>query len=124
MCGDIKTNRHTFELKVSLVGSEKRNFNFVQVRNQPVDFYILIAYYVDSINLYDLGELFIFKLNKDELNVFVSKCFSHGSKSLWEKINNKIKILVVEKDFRVAYKSVKWYKLLKYRISEQELKSL
>lgn len=116
MCGDIKTNRHVFELKVSLSGSEKKKFNFNHIRNQPVDFFILIAYYVDLINLHDLGELFIFKLNKDELNALVGKSFSHGCISLWEKVDEKTKNLVVEKDLSVVYKSAKWNKLLKYRI--------
>lgn len=118
MCGDIKTNRHVFELKVSLSGSEKKPFNFNGIRNQPIDFYILIAYYVDLKNSHDLGELFIFKLNKDELYALLGKHFSHGCKSLWEKVDEKIKKL------GVVYKSAKWSKLLKYRISEQELKSL
>ncbi len=70
------------EVKVSLGSINNETFGFSQLRlAHKVDLYILVAYYINTSNIPDLGEVFIFKLNKSELISFVGKGYSHGTKS-------------------------------------------
>ncbi len=117
--GDIITKKSSFELKISLGTITCKNFNFVQLRlSHSIDFYILIAYYVNNTNYCALGELFIFKLKKKEILQFVGESYSHGTKFNWSTACTETINRYSEKDIRVLFGSKKWVALLEYRISQ------
>ena len=62
-------------------GKEHCKFNYVQLRMNHNCDYILTAYYIDYKNLEQLGELFIFKLNKEQLKNIILKYggYAHGT---------------------------------------------
>jgi hypothetical protein len=85
--------------------------------------YILTAYYINKSNLHILGELFIFRLNKDSIKDVILKYggYAHGTKQqlgpitlekLEDKTNNN------EYAIRPIYGDNCWRCLLKYRTHE------
>ena len=118
--GDFKTTLGVYiELKISLGTIKCNKFNFGQIRLQhEVDFYILIAYYVSDSNWNKLGEVFIFKLKKNEISAFIGNCYSHGTINGWNDLDSKIIEKHSEKSIGVSYNSIAWKKLLKFRISQ------
>ena len=124
--GDVKYNKKNIEIKVSTGGSKNNKFNYVQLRMNHVCEYILTAYYIDEKNLKNLGELFLFKLNKRNLINIISKYgnYAHGTihklgsitkSDLENKQNNK------EYSLRPTYNDNCWHELLKFRIDEKNM---
>lgn len=114
--GDAKKDDLYYEIKTSLGGKFHNKFNYVQLRlNHSIDYYIFLAYYIDKNNVNSCGELFIFKLNKQELENIISKYgqLAHGTKK-----ENKNENLYKEFAIRLTYNSKLWNILLKYRIKE------
>ena len=126
-CGDFKKNDENYELKVSLGGSSFNKFNFVQLRlNHSIEKYLLVAYYLSNDNLNEEGELFIFKLSKQDMIVLIASYgnYAHGTK----KNNGEITILGLndsknkfEYSVRCKYGDACWKDLLQYRINEDML---
>lgn len=121
--GDLEYNKINFEIKASNGGKENNKFNFVQLRMNHNCNYILTAYYIDYKNLENLGELYIFKLNKDNIKALIVKYgfYAHGTigklgkitiKDLNDKNNTK------EYAIRPKYGDKCWVELLKFRIEE------
>ena len=79
--GDLKCNDLDVEIKASNGGKENNKFNFVQLRMNHNCEYILTAYYIDYTNLENLGELYIFKLKKENIKQLIEKYggYAHGT---------------------------------------------
>ena len=86
--GDLKCNETNIEIKASNGGKENNKFNFVQLRMNHDCEYILTVCHIDYTNLEDLGELYIFKLNKENLKSIVLKYggYAHGTLKEHKKI--------------------------------------
>lgn len=124
--GDLKYNNQNLEIKSSNGGKNHNKFNFVQIRMNHDCNYLLTAFYLDENNLDDLGELFIFKLLKNDIKQLILKygSYAHGTvKSLGSinKIdldNDKNKR---EYALRPIYKRLCWNMLLQFRIYEADI---
>jgi hypothetical protein len=119
--GDLLCGKKNIEIKVSNGGKDHNKFNYVQLRVNHDCEYILTAYYISVENINNLGELFIFRLNKDEMINLIIKHgkYAHGT---IQKLG-KIEISINDTDnreyaLRPKYGDKCWTELLKYRIDE------
>ena len=118
------------EVKISL-GSEKNKinqFNYVQLRpnHEKIDNYILTGYHLTKDNIKSRGELYIFKITKEDLKLLILEfgSYSHGTKKehgpitaeSLKRSDNKC-----EYSLRPVYGKELWEKLLKFRIQECSL---
>jgi hypothetical protein len=121
--GDLQKKKTNYEIKVSNGGKDNNKFNYVQLRMNHKCEYLLTAYYIDNSNIKQLGELFIFKLNKMNIKKIIIKYggYAHGTieklglitaKDLNNAKNNK------EYAIRTTYGDKCWKELLKFRISD------
>jgi hypothetical protein len=119
--GDLQCNKEDFEIKVSTGGKEHNIFNYVQLRINHNCEYILTAYYISNLNIKNLGDLFIFKLNKDKELILKYGGYAHGTiKKLGEITKEDLDNNENNKEYaiRPKYNSECWKKLLNYRINE------
>ena len=121
-CGDFNINNKNIELKISLGGNEHNKFNYVQIRfNHNIDYFIFISYYLNKTNIRSYGDLFIFKIKKQELKEIVKEFgnYAHGTKKKLGELspNNSNNYEYV---IRTKYNDKCWKKLLKYRIHNIE----
>ena len=121
--GDLKCNEINIEIKASNGGKENDKFNFVQLRMNHKCVYILTAYYINYTNLDNLGELYIFKLNKENIKQLIIKygCYAHGTigelgKITMEDLNDPTN--PKEYALRPKYDDKCWIELLNFRIDE------
>ena len=121
--GDLRCNDTNIEIKVSNGGKENNKFNYVQLRMNHNCIYIFTAYYIHESNLDQLGELFIFKLDKDNIKEIVAKHggYAHGTvgelgKITLENLNSENN----QKEYalRPKYGDNCWKDLLQFRIDE------
>lgn len=121
--GDLKCNEINVEIKASNGGKENNKFNFVQLRMNHDCIYILTAYYLDNTNVDNLGDLYIFKLNKENIKLLIVKYggYAHGTigglgeitiEDLNDPNNTK------EYALRPKYGDKCWMELLNFRIDE------
>lgn len=121
--GDLKHNEMNYEIKVSCGGKDHNKFNYVQLRLNHDCEYLLTAYYLTLKNVENIGELFIFKLSKDQIKDLILDYggYAHGTvkklgkitkKSLEDPENNK------EYALRPKYGDKCWKALLKFSIDE------
>ena len=89
--GDLKFNDTNIEIKASNGGKENNKFNYVQLRLNHKCEYIFTAYYIDYTNLDNLGELYIFKLNKENIKQLIVKYggYAHGTIGELGQISNE-----------------------------------
>lgn len=121
--GDLNCNNINLEIKVSNGGKENNKFNYVQIRLNHFCEYILTAYYLNYNNINNLGELFIFRLNKSIMKKFILNygSYAHGTIEKLGKItiddlnNNENQ---KEYSLRIKYNSKCWNELLEFRINE------
>lgn len=121
--GDLNCNQTNFEVKISNGGKENNRFNYVQLRMNHDCKYIFTAYHLDYTNLNDIGELFIFRLDKDDLKSLILKYgkYAHGTikklgkicKQTLDKDDN-----IKEYALRPKYGDKCWNELLQYRITD------
>lgn len=121
--GDLKYNDSNFEIKASNGGKENNKFNYVQLRMNHNCEYILTAYYIDYENLDSLGELFIFKLNKERIKPLIVKYgnYAHGTVGeLGEITIEDLNNVGNQKEYslRPKYKDKCWNELLQFRIDD------
>lgn len=121
--GDLKHNNVNFEIKVSNGGKDNKNFNYVQLRMNHVCEYLFTAYYLDYSNIDNLGELFLFKLSKNDIKPLIIKYggYAHGTISKLGKITqNDLDNISNDKEYtlRPKYNDDCWKELLLYRIDE------
>ena len=120
--GDLKHNNIDIEIKVSNGGKDNNKFNFVQIRMNHTCEYLLTAYYLDYTNVNTLGELYLFKLNKNDIKKIILDHggYAHGTITKLGKItkddldkNNNEK----EYALRPKYGDNCWKRLLEFRIN-------
>lgn len=121
--GDLKYNEINVEIKASNGGKENNKFNFVQLRMNHACEYILTAYYIDYTNLNNLGELYIFKLNKENIKPLIVKYggYAHGTiGELGEITIDDLNNIDNPKEYalRPKYGDKCWIELLNYRVNE------
>lgn len=127
MClGDLSDGKSNIEIKASNGGNENNKFNYVQIRFNHVCDYILTAYSLSELNIDKFGELFIFKITKENMKKLIQDHghYAHGTIKKLGKIskedlnnseNNK------EYALRPKIGDKCWKDLLKFRISEEEI---
>jgi hypothetical protein len=119
--GDVKHKNKNIEIKISTGGKENNKFNYVQLRvNHNCD-YILTAYYLSKENLKNMGELFIFRLNKKYMKDIILKfgTYAHGTiqkLGVIKQIDLNNPKNDKEYAIRPKYGDKCWNELLKYRI--------
>ena len=119
--GDLKHNNIDIEIKASNGGKDNNKFNFVQIRMNHNCEYILTAYYLDYSNLKVLGELFVFRLGKNDIKKLVLE-YGHYAHGTILKLGNITKQDLDnnnnEKEYalRPKYGDNCWQKLLEFRI--------
>ena len=121
--GDLKCNEINLEIKISNGGKENNQFNFVQLRMHHNCEYILTAYYIDYTNLENLGDLYIFKLNKENIKPLILKYgnYAHGTiKQLGKITIEDLNDTTNQKEYtlRPKYNEKCWIELLNFRINE------
>jgi hypothetical protein len=121
--GDLQFNMKDIEMKASFGGKNNNKFNYVQIRMNHDCEYILTAYYICHENIEELGELFIFKLNKNEIKHFILEygSYAHGTKKKLGEISiDELDNTKNEKEYaiRPVYGDACWNELLRYRIDE------
>ena len=121
--GDLQYNETNIEIKASNGGKDNNKFNFVQIRMNHICEYLLTAYYITNDNLEELGELFIFKLPKDDIKILIQKYggYAHGTKKKLGSISKEdLDDTANDKEYaiRPKYGDPCWNELLKHRIDE------
>lgn len=124
--GDCSKNGKNSEVKVSLGGATHDKFNFVQIRpSHDCDSYILSAYHLCIENVEKEGDLYIFKVPKEDMKkIIVSHGgYAHGTvkehgKITTESINEKGN---KEYAIRPTVNDKCWKDLLAFRITEDAL---
>lgn len=117
--GDCSKNNKTIEIKVSLGGKTHNNFNYVQLRpNHKIDYYILTAYIINNSNINDLGDLYIFQINKESMLILIKKygAYAHGTIAKLGKIDIIDEKSDKEYCIRPKYQSKCWKELLRFRV--------
>ena len=121
--GDLKHKDVDLEIKASNGGKNNNKFNYVQLRMNHKCEYLLTAYYLCSENIETLGELFIFKVNKETLRNLILNHggYAHGTiaqlgaitiQDLENPTNDK------EYAIRPSYGDKCWQTLLTHRVQE------
>jgi len=118
--GDLNCNEKNIEVKIS---NGNKNFNYVQLRMNHNCEYIFTAYHLDYTNLNQAGELFIFRLKKEDIKKLIIKygSYAHGTikklgqicKQDVDKTDN-----IKEYALRPKYGDKCWKELLQYRITD------
>jgi hypothetical protein len=124
--GDCSKDGKNVEVKVSLGGSTHTKFNFVQLRpSHHCDIYIFTAYHLAPDNVEEEGELYIFKIPKEDIKKIIISYggYAHGT----NKEHGKISIYSFRDDknlefaLRPTINDECWKSLLPFRISETQL---
>ena len=121
--GDCRKEGKNYEIKVSLGGMTYSKYNYVQLRpSHDCDFYILTAYYLSEDNLRMEGELFVFRVPKEEIKKLIVSHggYAHGT----VKEHGEITLENLgKKEFaiRPRYGDNCWKELLNFRVLESEL---
>jgi hypothetical protein len=121
--GDLSYKNTNYEIKVSNGGKENNKFNYVQLRMNHICDYILIAYYLSYENIDNSGELFIFRLNKENIKNLIYKYggYAHGTFEKLGKINRADlddNTNTKEYSIRTKYGDKCWNELLQFRTDE------
>jgi hypothetical protein len=119
--GDLQHNEINYELKISNGGKENNRFNYVQLRMNHDCVYIFTAYYISVDNIETEGELFIFKLNKEDIKrlILAFGGYAHGTvKKLGEITEDELDNSANDKEYsiRPKYGDKCWNELLKFRV--------
>lgn len=122
--GDCSKDGKNSEVKVSLGGTTHTKFNFVQIRpSHDCETYILTAYNLSSENVELEGELYIFKVSKEEIKKLIVSFggYAHGTIKEHGKITmeslNDIKS-TKEYALRPTINDSCWKALMPFRVSE------
>jgi hypothetical protein len=117
--GDLQFNQCNYELKISNGGKENNKFNYVQLRMNHDCVYIFTAYYLCIDNIEIEGDLYIFKLNKDDVKKLILTYggYAHGTVLKLGKITD-IELDNYEYAIRPKYGDKCWNELLQFRVDE------
>lgn len=125
--GDCSKNGKNSEIKVLLGGANHTKFNFVQIRpSHDCDEYILTAYHLSSENVETEGELYIFKVPKEEIKKIIVSYGGYAHGTIKEHKNITIDSMndtksIKEYALRPSINDECWKALLEYRIPESRL---
>lgn len=126
LIGDCSKCGNNAEVKVSLGGFTRSKFNFVQIRPMhDCETYILTAYNLSLENVESEGELYIFKIPKEEILKLIVAfgSYAHGTTREHGKITAEslISQRSMEYSLRPAIHSRCWRALSTFRVSEGSL---
>ena len=126
--GDLQNNDTNIEIKASNGGKDNNKFNYVQLRMNHNCEYILTAYYICYENLDNLGELYIFRLNKENIKHLIVKYggYAHGTIGELGTINmDDLNDAENQKEYaiRPKYGDKCWNELLQFRIQEIQIQT-
>lgn len=125
--GDCSKEAKNAEVKASLGGAKHAKFNWVQLRvSHDIDYYILTAYHLDQSTVEAGGELYIFRVNKEDMLHLIAKygTYAHGTlrehgaitmADLKDGDNKK------EYALRPSFGDKCWADMLRFRITEASL---
>lgn len=124
--GDLNYNNINIEIKVSNGGKENNHFNFVQIRMNHDCEYLFSVYYLCKENLNTMGELFVFKLNKEQLKPLIVTYGGYAHGTITEHGPITTDSLNQEKNqyeyaIRPVYGDKCWIQFLQYRIDELQI---
>ena len=125
--GDCAKGGSNTEVKASLGGSKRNEFNYVQLRpSHKIDSYLLTAYYLSKENVEAGGDLYVFRVPKvDMCSVILNYGgYAHGTNSEHGRINmESLQDPTSKKEYaiRPSFGDACWRDLLKFRISEEDL---
>lgn len=121
--GDVYHNQTNIEIKMSNGGKDHNRFNYVQLRMNHNCDYLCTAYYINKDNIETEGELFIFKISKENMKSLIIKYggYAHGTiqtlgEITGEELNSPINIK--EYAIRPKYGDKCWNALLQFRVNE------
>lgn len=119
--GDLCINNINYELKISFGGKTRNKFNYVQIRMNHNCSYLLTAYHICKLNIYSFGQLFVFRLSKNDMIKLIFKygSYAHGTKkSLGPITMDSITNISNTKEYalRCTYGSKCWNQLLLFSI--------
>jgi hypothetical protein len=125
--GDCSKDGKNSEIKVSLGGATHTKFNFVQIRpSHDCETYILTAYNLSFDNADSEGELYIFKVPKEDIKKFVVSFggYAHGTikehgKITMESLNDEKS--KKEYALRPTINDACWEALMPFKVPESEL---
>jgi len=125
--GDCSKDGKNYEVKVSLGGATHTKFNFVQIRpSHDCETYILTAYNLSFENVESEGELYIFKVSKEDIKKIVVSFggYAHGTinqhgKITIESLNDKKS--TKEYALRPTINDACWKALMPFQILESGL---
>lgn len=125
--GDCYKNGENSEVKVSLGGITHSKFNFVQIRPlHDCDMYILTAYHLCQKNVENGGDLYIFKVPKEDIKNLVASYggYAHGTVKehgpiTIESLNDKN--IIKEYALRPKINDDCWKALMVYRVKETDI---
>jgi hypothetical protein len=121
--GDCSKNGKNCEVKVSLGGATHTKFNYVQIRpSHDCDMYLLTAYNLSPENVETEGELYVFKVPKEEMKTLVVSYggYAHGTVKKLGPITPEC-FQDNEYAIRPTLNDKCWNALLPFRIPESEL---
>jgi hypothetical protein len=125
--GDCSKDNQNAEIKASLGGAKHNKFNWVQLRvSHDIHYYILTAYHLTSKNVEAGGDLYVFRIKKEDMLPLIMAYggYAHGTKAehgtitladLKDEKNTK------EYAIRPLFDDKCWVDLLKFRVSEEAL---
>jgi hypothetical protein len=121
--GDLQHNDINYEIKISNGGKENNKFNYVQLRMNHDCVYIFTAYYISVDNIDNEGELYIFKLNKDDVKrlILAFGGYAHGTvQKLGQITAIELDNSTNDKEYsiRPKYGDKCWNELLTFRVDE------
>jgi len=118
--GDLCHNGENLEIKVSTGGKDHNKFNYVQLRMNHICDYLLTAYYISEKNIETNGELFIFKLNKENMKqmILLYGNYAHGTIQKLGAITDKGLLSDKEYAIRPKFGDKCWNELLRFRIED------
>lgn len=125
--GDCSKDGKNSEVKVSLGGATHTRFNFVQIRpSHDCETYILTAYNLSSENVESEGELYIFKVPKEEIKKIVVSFggYAHGTIKEHGKITNESlndEKSIKEYALRPTINDACWKALMPFKVPESDL---
>ena len=121
--GDCSKNNKNAELKASLGGVKHNKFNWVQLRvSHDIQYYILTAYHLTIENVKTGGELYVFRVPKDDMLPLIANYggYAHGTNKEHGPIT--IADLKDEKNkkeyaLRPSYGNKCWLDIMKFRVN-------